>query len=59
MLGALSRAGGVQSYSDRPKKSSSFELIRAVIRADARDCVLLKDVVAVRRIVPPRCAELP
>jgi hypothetical protein len=58
MLGAPSRVRGVQSYSDSPKKSSSLELISAVIRADARDCVLLNDVAAVRRIVPPRCAEL-
>jgi hypothetical protein len=29
-----------------------------MIRDDARVWVLLKDVTAVRRIVPPRCAEL-
>jgi hypothetical protein len=58
MLGAVSRAAGVQSYSASPKKSSSLELMSAVIRADARDCVLRKDGAAVRRIVPPRWAEL-
>ena len=58
MLGASSRVAGVQSYSESPKKSSSFELMKEVIRAAARDCVLLKDVAAVRRIVPPRWAEL-
>ena len=30
----------------------------AVMRVVARDWVLRKDVAAVRRIVPPRCAEL-
>jgi hypothetical protein len=58
MLGASSRAAGVQSYSESPKKSSSFELMRDMIRVDARAWVLLKDAAAVRRIVPPRCAEL-
>jgi hypothetical protein len=58
MLGASSRVAGVQSYSDRPKKSSSLELMRDVIRDDARVWVFLKDAAAVRRIVPPRWREL-
>ena len=32
--------------------------MRDVIRDDARVCVFLKDAAAVRRIVPPRWAEL-
>jgi hypothetical protein len=58
MLGAVSRVAGVQSYSERPKKSSSLELMKEAIRVDARVWVFLKDVAAVRRIVPPRWAEL-
>src|SRR6266852_4035850 len=58
MLGASSRVAGVQSYSERPKKSSSLELMRDVIRDDARVWVFLKDAAAVRRIMPPRWAEL-
>ena len=58
MLGAVSRVAGVQSYSESPKKSSSLELMKEAIRVDARVCVFLKDAAAVRRIVPPRWAEL-
>jgi hypothetical protein len=35
-----------------------LELMREVIRVDARVWIFLKDIVAVRRIVPPRWAEL-
>jgi hypothetical protein len=58
MLGASSRVAGVQSYSESPKKSLSLELMGEVIRVDARVWIFLKDVAAVRRIVPPRWAEL-
>lgn len=58
MLGAVSRAAGVQSYSESPKKSLSLELMREVMRDEARVWVLLKDVADVRWIVPPRWAEL-
>jgi hypothetical protein len=58
MLGASSRVFGVQLYSESSKKSSSFDVMIPVIRSRARESVADKEVAAVRRIIPPRCAEL-
>lgn len=58
MLGDVSRVVGVQSYSERPKKSSSLDLIDALTRARAHESVESKDLAAVIRIAPPRCDEL-
>lgn len=58
MLGASSRDFGVQSYSESSKKSSNLEVISSVIRARARESVVPNDADAVRRIVPPRWADL-
>lgn len=58
MLGELSRVVGVQSYSERPKKSSSLEVIEAFTLANARVSVLANDWEALTRIVPPRWDEL-
>lgn len=54
MLGPVSRVLGVQSYSDRPKKSSSLDVIDAFTRASARLSVAEMALDAFTRIVPPR-----
>ena len=54
MLGASSRALGVQSYSDRPKKSSSFAFIASVMRPRAFVRVPENEAAALTRMVPPR-----
>ena len=58
MLGPLSKLSGVQSYSDSPKKSSSFLLIDLFTWASARARVVWNDAVALTRMAPPRWDDL-
>lgn len=58
MLGDVSRALGVQSYSDSSKHWSSFDEIRPDIRARARDMIGSNDEAAVSLTLPPRWVDL-
>ena len=58
MLGEVSRFAGVQSYSERPKKSSNFDLIAELTRARVHESVDSNDLEAVMRMDPPRWEDL-